>query len=142
MNDFASWIEALEHRWMRAWIARDRKDMKALAVRDLVVLFGGAHPVILDRVSWLNATETRFRCSGYRFGSIYVRRQGKSAIFAAPMYLDASVDGKSVLKDAFLVSIWRRTTVRRQWQLMERVFAGQNADANLPGEVRSMQLWR
>ncbi len=98
MNDFASRIEALEHRWMRAWIARDRKDMKALAARDLVVLFGGSHPVILDRVSWLDATEARLRCSGYRFGTIYVRRHGKSAIFAAPVHLDATVDGNPVLE--------------------------------------------
>jgi ketosteroid isomerase-like protein len=142
MNDFASKIEALEHRWMRAWIARDRKDMKALAARDLVVLFAGSQPAILDRASWLAATEARFRCSAYRFGTIYVRRQGKCAIFAAPMHLEASVDGNPVLKDASLVSVWSRTSVRRKWQMMERVLGGQNADPDLPREIRSMQLWR
>ncbi|ANY20755.1 hypothetical protein A6F68_02255 [Tsuneonella dongtanensis] len=142
MNDFASTIEALEHRWMRAWINRDRKDMKALADRDLVILFGSAHPAILDRASWLDAAETRLRCTGYRYGSIYTRRQGKSAIFAAPIELESTVDGRPVLDNTFVVSIWRRTAVRRRWLLIERVFAGQDTDADLPRDVRSMQLWR
>jgi hypothetical protein len=142
MNDFASRIEALEHRWMRAWITRDRKDMKALASRDLIVLFGADRPAILDRASWLDAAESRFRCTGYQFGSIYTRKYGKSAIFAAPVSLEATIDGKPVLDRTFAVSIWQRTAVRRRWQLVERIITGQSADAALPDAVRSMQLWR
>lgn len=142
MNDFASKMEALEHRWMRAWITRDRKDMKALASRDLIVLFGADRPTILDRASWLDAAETRFRCTGYQFGSIYTRKQGKSAIFATPVSLEATIDGEPVLAKTFAVSIWRRTALRRRWQLMERIITGQSDYAALPDAVRSMQLWR
>lgn len=127
---------------MRAWIGRDRKDMKALASRDLIVLFGADRPTILDRASWLDAAGSRFRCTGYQFGSIYTRKQGKSAIFAAPLSLEATIDGKSVLAKTFAVSIWQRTAVRRRWQLVERVITGLTEDAALPGAVRSMQLWR
>ena len=142
MDDFASRIEALEHRWMRAWIARERADMKALSSRELIVLFGGGKPAILDRASWLGAAESRLRCSGYRFGSVYVRRHGKAAVFAAPLELEATIDGGKVLGQAFVTALWIRTAVRRRWQRAEWVLAAQSADAELPGAIRSMQLWR
>ena len=142
MNDFASTMEALEHRWMRAWIARDRKDMKTLASRDMIVLFGGDPPTILDRASWLEAVGSRIRCTGYRYGTIYTRKHGKSAVFAAPVALEATMDGKPVLAKAFAISVWQKSAIRRRWQLMERVLSGQCDDETLPVAVRSMQLWR
>jgi hypothetical protein len=142
MNDFTSTLEALEHRWMRAWIARDRKDMKSLASRDLIVLFGTQRPTILDRASWLDAAGSRFRCTGYQFGGIYARKTGKNAIFAAPLSLEATIDGTPVLARTFQTSIWRKSAVRRRWHLVERVISGQSDDEQLPAAVRSMQLWR
>ncbi len=142
MNEFSSRIEALEHRWMRAWIARDRADMKTLSSRDLIVLFGSEKSVILDRASWLDAAESRLRCTGYRFGNVYVRKLGKTAIFASPLDLDASIDGSPVLSKAFVTSLWSRTAVRRRWQRIECILTAQGSDAEVPGAIRSMQLWR
>ena len=142
MDEFSSRIEALEHRWMRAWIARNRADMKALSSRELIVLFGSEKPAILDRVSWLDATESRFRCTGYRFGNVYVRKLGKTAIFAAPVELEASIDSQPVLAKSFVTALWMRSAVRRRWHRIECVFSGQSADTDLPGAIRSMQLWR
>ncbi|WP_120715678.1 nuclear transport factor 2 family protein [Tsuneonella amylolytica] len=142
MDDFASRIEALEHRWMRAWIARNRGDMKELAARDMIVLFGADTPAILDRVSWLDATESRLRCGSYRFGAVYVRRHGKFAVFSAPVELDVSIDREPIMTRAMVTTVWRRTAVRRRWQAIERVIAGLADHADLPGAVRSMQLWR
>ena len=59
MSTFESTIEALEHQWMRAWMQRDRKAMKALASRDFIFLLGGVRAVILDRPSWLEAATGR-----------------------------------------------------------------------------------
>lgn len=142
MDDFGSKIEALEHRWMRAWIARNRADMKALSSRDLIILFGSDMPAILDRPSWLDAAETRLRCKNYRFGSVYVRKQGKVSIFAAPVELEATVDGKAAMSKSFLTSLWKRSAVRRQWQMIECVISSQTKNADLPRAISSMQLWR
>lgn len=127
---------------MRAWIARNRTDLKMLSSRDLIVLFGADTPAILDRPSWLDASETRFLCTGYQFGSVYVRRQGKVAIFAAPVDLEATIDGSTVLSKTFLSSMWMRSAVRRKWQLTERLITGRAHDAQLTKAVRSMQHWR
>ena len=142
MNNFASKIEALEHRWMRAWIASNRTDMKILSSRDLIILFGADTPALLDRPSWLDAAETRLRCKSYHFGNVYVRKQGKIAIFAAPVDLEATIDGNAVLSKSFLSSMWMRSPLRRKWQLTERIVTSRNDDAHLPEAVRSMQHWR
>ena len=60
MDKFAAKIETLEHQWMRAWMQRDRKQMKALASREFIFLLGSTTAVILDRPSWRDAATTRF----------------------------------------------------------------------------------
>ena len=142
MDDFASKIEALEHRWMRAWVNGDKTEMKGLASRDFIFLFASNAPTILDRASWLEAAPTRLRCESYRFGNVYVSRHGSLAVFAAPVALKATLDQKPLFNDAFVTDVWKRSKVRRRWQLIERVLSPADAGADLPGAVRSMQLWR
>ena len=142
MNDFTSKIEAVEHRWMRAWISRDDRDMKKLASRELIVLFGGERSSILDRPSWLDASTSRLRCKGYRFGVVYVRRHGGTAVFAAPVEFDVSLDGDTFMSRAFLTNVWQRSRVRRRWTAIERVITDVRAEAELPAAIKSLQHWR
>ncbi|MFA9199992.1 MAG: DUF4440 domain-containing protein [Cypionkella sp.] len=142
MDSFASRIEALEHRWMRGWINRDARDMKALAARDLIVLFGAEKSAILDRPSWLDAATSRLRCEGYRFGTVYVRRHGALALFAAPVELEVSLDGQRMMQRAFVTNLWRRSKLRRNWHAVERVLASPREEAELPAAIRSLQHWR
>ena len=90
MNEFASKIEALELRWMRAWVNGDKAEMKTLATRDFISLFAGATPTILDRASWLDVAPRRLCCESFRIGDGYVRRHGAFAVFAAPIELKAA----------------------------------------------------
>lgn len=142
MAKFESTIEALEHQWMRAWIQGDRKAMKALAARDFIFLLGSQAAVILDRSSWLEAAGARFVCRSYSFGSIYVRRHADMALFATAMTLEGSTDGRDLTGPVWIVDLWRKSRIRRHWQLVERTMARPDADEALPGVVRSMQLWR
>jgi hypothetical protein len=142
MDTFASRIEALEHRWMRAWNNGDRTDMKALASRDFIFLLASTKPTILDRTSWLDAAPRRLRCDSYRFGNVYVRRHGAFAVFAAPVTLDATLDDKRLFEDAFVTDVWKRSRVTRRWHLLERVLAPADADDELSKSVRSLQQWR
>jgi hypothetical protein len=142
MDDFASKIEALEHRWMRAWINRDDRDMKQLASRDLIVLFGADKSAILDRPSWLDAATSRLRCAGYRFGPVYVRRHGRIALFSAPVDLEVSLDGAPLMTRGFFTNVWRRARVARKWHVVERVITTPRDEAGLPGAIKSLQHWR
>lgn len=142
MNDFASKIEALELRWMRAWVNGDKAEMKTLTSRDFIHLFAAASPTILDRASWLDVSPRRLRCDSFHLGDGYVRRHGALAVFAAPLELKVMLDGKPLFGSAFVTDIWKRSKIRRRWLLLERVLVPADAGADLPAAVRSLQLWR
>jgi hypothetical protein len=142
MDQFAAMIETLEHRWMRAWMERDRNTMKALASRHFIFLLGSGKPAILDRASWLEAATTRFRCTSYSFGQVYVRKHGSSAIFAAPLTIEAAMGGDDWSGTFWATDLWSRTPVRRKWRLVERVMSRPDSDPQMPAAIRSMQLWR
>jgi hypothetical protein len=142
MAHFESTIEALEHQWMRAWMQRDRKTMKALAARNFIFLLGSEKAAILDRASWLQATGTRLVCEGYRFGSHYVRRHGAIAVFAAMLEIEARVDGEPLPGPLWIVDLWKKSSVRRRWQLLERTVSRPDTGARLPAAIHAMQLWR
>lgn len=142
MDEFSATIEALEHLWMRAWMQRDRKQMKAVAARDFIFLLGSEKPVILDRASWLEAATTRFRCTGYRLDEVYVRRHGNVAVFAARLSLEVKMGDHDWNGDSWVTDLWQRSKIKRKWRLIERVLSRPDHDAHMPDAIRSMQLWR
>ena len=142
MDEFSAKIEALEHLWMRSWVQRDHNQMKALASGDFIFLLGSKTPAILDRASWLEASTTRFRCSGYRFNEVYVRRHGNIAVFATHMTLDATLGDHDWSGDTWLMDLWHKSKIRRKWRIVERTLSRPDTDEKMPGEIRSMQLWR
>ncbi|MCV0383505.1 MAG: nuclear transport factor 2 family protein [Erythrobacter sp.] len=142
MDEFASRIEALEHRWMRGWMQRDRSGMKGLATRDFIFLLGSTKPAILDRASWLEAATTRWLCNGYRFSEVYVRRHGRLAVFAEQMEIEAEMDGREWSGPVWITDLWQRGRVRRGWRIAERTLSRPDYDPATTDAVRSMQLWR
>ncbi len=141
MDSFAASIETLEHQWMRAWIQRDRKAMKALASRDFIFLLGGKRAAILDRPSWLDAVD-RFRCESYRLGEVYVRRHGATAVFACQMTIEAKFGRRDWSGEVWVTDLWQRSRVRRKWKLVERVVSRPDTDEDAPADIRELQLWR
>lgn len=121
---------------------RDEGDMKKLAARGLIVLFGAERSAILDRPSWLDAATSRLRCAGYRFGTVYVRRHGAAAIFAAPAEVEVSFEGTPLITRAFFTNIWRRSKITRRWHTVERIISEPCAKADLPAAIKSLQHWR
>jgi hypothetical protein len=142
MATFETTIEALEHQWMRAWIARDRKAMKALAARDFIFLLGSEQAVLLDRASWLEAASGRFSCDSYRLGAIYARRHGTVGVFATTVHFEGRIDGEPLSGVLWIVDLWRKAGIRRQWRLLERTLSRPETNARLPAAIRAMQLWR
>ena len=142
MADITPVIETMEHRWMRAWVNRDSKALKSATTSDFILLVGSKPPTILDRPSWLEAAANRWDCSSYRFGDILVRGHGASAVFAAPLELKATLDGRDWSGTVWVTDLWRKGRVRRGWKMVQRVVSLPDATADLPKAIRSLQLWK
>ena len=142
MADIAPIIETMEHRWMRAWIAGDKRVLKALTARNFRMLFGSKPAVILDAKSWIEAAGTRYRCKSYRFGDVYARDIGPVSVFATQLELKATMDREDWSGEMWLTDVWRKSRVRRRWQLVERVLSRPDERPEVAPAVRSLQLWR
>lgn len=142
MADLLPVIETMENRWMRAWVNRDSKALKALTARDFILLTGAKPPVLLDLGSWVEAATTRWLCTSYRFGDIYVREVGGLALFAAPLDLKAKMDGHDWSGKVWVVDLWRKGKIRRGWRLAHRTVSRIDDNADVPAAIRSLQLWR
>jgi ketosteroid isomerase-like protein len=142
MSDLTAVIETMEHRWMRAWVQRDIKALKAITAKDFILLTASKPPAILDRPSWLEAAAKRWDCDSYRFGDIYVRDLGSTALFAAPLELTATLDGRDWAGPVFVTDLWRKGRVRRRWKLAQRVISKVDSDPAVPKAIRALQLWK
>ena len=142
MADLTPVIEAMEHRWMRAWVNGDTKTLKAVTASSFILLTASKPPAILDRPSWLEASAERYSCSSYRFGDIYVRDLGPLAMFAASLELKATMDGNDWSGHVWVTDLWRKGRVRRSWKMVERVISRADDNPQLPSAIRSLQLWR
>jgi ketosteroid isomerase-like protein len=142
MADLLPVIETLENRWMRAWVGRDVKELKALTARNFILLTASKPPAILDRPSWLEAAAKRYLCSSYRFGDIYVQEVGGLAVFAAPVDLKATMDGRDWSGTLFVTDIWRKGRVRRGWKLAQRILSTPDERPELAKAIKSLQLWK
>jgi ketosteroid isomerase-like protein len=135
-------IETMEHRWMRAWVNDDMRALKAITAKSFILLTASKPPAILDRPSWLEAAAKRYLCSSYRFGDIYVQEVGGLAVFAAPVDLKATMDGRDWSGTLFVTDIWRKGRVRRGWKLAQRILSTPDERPELAKAITSLQLWK
>lgn len=135
-------IETMEHRYMRAWVGRDAKTLKALTSRKFILLVGSKPPVILDSRSWLDSAATRYQCTSYRFGDIYSHEVGPMVLFASQLELKANIDGTDWSGRFWLTDMWRKGRLRRSWRLVQRILSRTEDDRQVPAAVKSLQLWR
>ena len=127
---------------MRAWVQRDARALKAVTASEFILLAGSKPPAILDHKSFVDAATTRWLCTSYRFGDIYVRRVGALALFASQLELKSTMDGEPFSGTFWVTDLWRKGRVRRGWRMTQRVMSRVDDDAKLPAAVRSLQLWK
>lgn len=142
MDQFAAKIETLEHQLMRAWMVRDRGAMRKMLSRDFIFHLGGARGAILDRPSWLDATSGRFKLESYRFGELYARKLGKTAVFVTPIQLEMKMGPREWKGEFGLTDVWQKSRLRRSWLLVERVIGRRETDDDMAAAIRDLQLWR
>jgi hypothetical protein len=106
------------------------------------MVVGSKPSVILDAKSWLEAATTRYQCTSYRFGDIYVRDLGTMAIFATQLSVKATMDGHDWSGTLWVTDLWRKSRVRRKWAMIERVLSRPDENPDVAAGIRSLQLWR
>ena len=142
MTDIIPVIETMENRWMRAWISRDARTLKALTSPSFRMVIGSKPCVILDAKSWLESAGDRYLCSSFRFGDIYARNHGSVAIFATQLSLKATIDNQDWSGEVWVTDLWRKSRVRRNWRMIERVVSRPETDGQIPTAVKALQRWR
>ena len=142
MADLTPVIETMENRWMRAWVQRDPRALKSLTARSFMLLAGSKPAAILDSKSWVEAATTRWLCTSYRFGDIYVREVGGLALFGSQLELKATMDGEDWSGTYWVTDLWKKGRVRRRWRMVQRVVSRVDDRGEAPAAVRSLQLWR
>jgi hypothetical protein len=135
-------IETMERSYMRAWITSDAKALKALTARNFRMVIAAKPSVILDHKSWVDAAATRYLCSSYRFGDIYVRDLGAMTIFATRLEIEATMDGENWSGEYWITDLWRKSRLRRNWRMVERVVSRPDENPDAAAAIRSLQLWR
>ena len=141
MADLTPVIETMEHRWMRAWVNREAKAMKAITASNFILLTASKPPMILDRPSWLVAAAERWDCVSYRFGDIYVRKLGAVALFSATLELKATLDGRDVSGRLFVTDLWRKRRIGG-WKMAQRIVSRPDDEPQLAKAIKSLQLWK
>jgi hypothetical protein len=142
MADISPIIETLENRWMRAWAGGDAPALKALTSRKFRMVVGTKPAVLLDAKSWLYAAHSSFLCHSYRFGDIYARDLGPVTVFATQLDLEASIDGHEWSGRMWVTDVWRKSRIRRNWQMVERVISRLETDKQVVAAIKALQLWQ
>lgn len=143
MSENSGRIEAFEHQLLRAWASGDRKRLKAMLSRRFRLVVGAASPVLLDRKSLIDAAGERWTISSSRIGSaVYSREVDGVGIFATEVELQGRIDGTDVSGRWWMSDLWRKSTITRRWQLLDRQLARPDSDTSFSAAVRTLQLWR
>jgi hypothetical protein len=64
------------------------------------------------------------------------------AAIAARVEIDAAIDGKPVKGDYWMVDVWRKSRVRRRWQLADRILSKPMDGKIAPDDIAALQQWR
>ncbi len=142
MSDITVDLKVREDLLMQAWMRGDKGAMKRFLERDFTMIVGAQRPQLLDRPSFLEACETRFRLEGFRFGEAYANRYKNVAWFTASAELEMRLGGKVWSGAFWIADLWRKTTFGRGWKIAERSLSRAEPDEEYSHAVHRLQLWR
>ena len=142
MAELEATFEVLENRFMRAWMHRNVREIKATVSGDAIFMFGTAPPALLDRASFVAGVEDRFRLLGFRFHEVTARKHGRGVWFTGQVELEMKLGPLEWKGNFLLTDLWRKGLVRRKWLLAERSLSPVEGDKRLSDSIRAMQLWR
>ena len=142
MADITVDLKVREDLIMQAWLRADKTGLKRFIERDFTMIVGASRPQLLDRPSFLDACDSRFRCFGFRFGEAYARQYNRIAWFAAEIELELKLGGRDWSGPFWITDLWRKTTFGRGWKLAERSLSLAEPDEEFSHAIHRLQLWR
>lgn len=142
MADIAAELKVHEDVLMQAWLRADKSGIRRFLDRDFTMIVGATRPQLLDRPSFLEACESRFRCYGFQFGEAYARRFDKLAWFATEVDLDLKLGGRDWTGPFWITDLWRKRFFGRGWKLAERSLSRAEPDEEFSHDIHRLQLWR
>ncbi|MEM6267572.1 MAG: hypothetical protein AAF707_08605 [Pseudomonadota bacterium] len=141
MSDVTADMQVREELLMQAWMRADKSAMRPFLRGDFTMIVGTKPPQLLDRPSFLEACQTRFRCYGFRFGEAYGRQHKKLAWFAAGVELEMQLAGREWKGAFWLADLWRKSAFGG-WKLCERSLSRAEDDEGFSHAVERLQLWK
>jgi ketosteroid isomerase-like protein len=109
-------IQALERKWMQAWVNGDIGACASILADDFVLT--SARGVLMPKDAWLTNAASVFKCTAFEWLELLVRPFGEVAVVHGRSRQEASVGGQD-WSGAFLTTdVW----VRRggTWQVVAR----------------------
>jgi len=109
-------IQALERRWMQAWVEGDLDTCAAVLADDFVLT--SARGVLMPKATWLANAGTVFRCTSFEWLELIVRPFGDVAVVHGRSRQSASVGDQDWSGEFLVTDVWaRRADV---WQVVAR----------------------
>ena len=56
--------------------------------------------------------------------------------------IEATMDGHDWSGELWVTDLWRKTRLRRNWRMVERVISRPDDNPDVSAAIRSLQLWR
>ena len=109
-------IQALERRWMQAWVERDIATCSAILADDFILT--SARGVLMPKDDWLAKAGGAFRCASFEWLEIIVRPFDDMAIVHGRARQQASVGDQDWSGTFLLTDVWARRDDR--WQVVAR----------------------
>ncbi|MEL6529274.1 MAG: hypothetical protein AAGK01_07580 [Pseudomonadota bacterium] len=142
MSDITADLKVREDLIMQAWMRADKGGVKKFIERDFTMIIGGERPQLLDRPSFLEACDSRFRLEGFRFGEAYANRYKNLVWFTAAVELELRLAGKKWTGGFWITDLWRKSAFGRGWKIAERSLSKAEPDEEYSLAIRQLQLWR
>ncbi|HEY9024927.1 MAG TPA: nuclear transport factor 2 family protein [Burkholderiaceae bacterium] len=117
-------IQALERRWMQAWVERDLTTCAALLADDFILT--SARGVLMPKQAWLDNAAGPFRCTAFEWLEIIVRPFDDMAVVHGRSRQQASVGEQDWSGLFLLTDVWARRA--DGWKVVARHGTGPIAE--------------
>ena len=108
-------------RWMRAWIIWRFQALKALTARNFRMVMAAEAKRDPRRKSWVEAATTRYLVLVLPLRRHLRARHWRDDDLRDPARIEATMDGHDWSGEYWITDLWRKSRVRRNWRMVERV---------------------
>jgi len=109
-------VQALERRWMQAWVENDLQVCASILADDFVLT--SARGVLMPKASWLANAGSVFKCTSFEWLELIVRPFGDVAVVHGRSIQSALVGDQDWSGEFLVTDVWARRDA--SWQVVAR----------------------